>query len=154
MSDAYGAPKKSAADRGKKPEDEVRKYLKAYDERTHRFDWHRNYDAHTAGGRFQRQTGDFEFYFPDAHGVIEVKQVDHAFRLPHKNYAEEKVAKVYKRMLAGGMAIVLVYHTPIDQWRVTTLTPFRERTGGSWDLSAWELYPTAKAALDSLRVFL
>ena len=153
MSDAYGAPKKSAADRGKKPEDEVRKYLKAYDERTHAFDWHRNYDAHTAGGRFQRQTGDFEFYFPDEHGVIEVKQVDHAFRLPHKNYAEEKVAKVRKRYLAGGRVLVLVYHTPINQWRITDLHPYLERQGGSWDLSVWPIYPSAKAALDSLGRF-
>lgn len=153
MSDAYGAPKHSAADRGKKPEDEVRKFLKAYDERKHCFDWHRNYDAHSAGGRFQRQTGDFEFYMPGVHGVIEVKQVDHAFRLPHKNYSEDKVAKVYKRQVAGGRAIVLVYHTPTTLWRVCSLAPFRERTGGSWDLSMWPQYPTCTEALRSLELF-
>lgn len=142
------------ANRGKKPEDKVRDYLKAYDERTHKFDWHRNYDAKSAGGRFQRQTGDFQFYLPGIHGVIEVKEVNHEYRLPHKNYAAEKVAKVYKRTLAGGAAYVLVYHTPIDKWRVLGLAPFRVREGGSWDLRGVPLHDSAAAALDSLGMFL
>lgn len=144
----------SSANRGKSAEDAVKDYLKAYDERTHKFDWHRNYDAHTAGGRFPRQTGDFEFYMPGIHGVIEVKEVNHAFRLPHKNYDANKVAKVYKRTLAGGHATVLVYFTPIDKWRITGLLPYRTRTGGSWDLSAIPVHDSAAAALDSLGLFL
>jgi len=142
------------ANRGKKPEDEVRKYLKAYDERTHKFDWHRNYDAKSAGGRFQRQTGDFEFYLPGIHGIIEVKEVDHAFRLPHKNLTKESLAKMTKRQLAGGHASVLIYHTPIDQWRILGLSPFRVREGGSWDLSTYTLYPSAAEALDRLGMFI
>ncbi len=153
MSDAYGAPKKTAADRGKKPEDEVRKYLKAYDERTHRFDWHRNYDAHTAGGRFQRQTGDFEFYMPGIHGVIEVKQVKHAFRVPHQNLNENSAGKLRKRQLAGGTIVILVHHSVTGKWRVSGFERFSVREGGSWDLSGLYEYHTCSAALDSIGVF-
>lgn len=154
MSNAYGSENKpSAANRGKKPEDDVRKYLKAYDEKTHCFDWARNYDAHSAGGRFHRQTGDFVFYMPGNHGVIEVKEVKHAFRVPHANYTEEKVAKVYKRTLAGGTAIVLVYFSPLGQWRTLGIETFRTREGGSWDLSMWPLYDSAGLALDSWGLF-
>lgn len=143
-----------AANRGKGPEDKVREYLKDYDSRTHKFDWHRNYDAKSAGGRFQRQTGDFEFYLPGIHGVIEVKEVDHAFRLPHKNVTTESVAKLTKRQLAGGAIYIAIYHTPVKQWRVLGLAPFRVREGGSWDLSAVRVHPSAKTALDSLGIFI
>jgi hypothetical protein len=142
------------ANRGKKPEDAVKKYLEAYDARTHKFDWHRNYDAHTAGGRFPRQVGDFEFYLPGIHGVIEVKEVNHLCRLPHKNFTLEAVAKLRKRSHASGHVSVLIYFTPVDQWRILGLTPFFSREGGSWDLGLYKLHPTAPAALDSLGLFL
>lgn len=142
------------ANRGKKAEADVKKYLEAYDSRTQKFDWHRNYDAHTAGGRFPRQVGDFEYYMPGIHGVIEVKEVDHAFRLPHKNFNQEAVAKLRKRSWASGHVSVLVYFTPLDRWRILGISPFYNREGGSWDLSAVDLHPTAAAALDSLGLFL
>lgn len=153
MSDAYGAPKKSAADRGKKPEDEVRKYLKAYDSKRQDFDWARNYDSHSAGGRFQRQTGDFQFYSPGVHGVIEVKEVKHAFRVPHQNLNENSAGKLWKRQLAGGTIVILVYHSVTGKWRVTGLERFRVREGGSWDLSNLYEYHNCATALDSLGLF-
>lgn len=136
-----------AANRGKKPEAEVKKVLEAHDAKTAAFDWHRNYDAHTAGGRFPRQVGDFEFYAPGVHGIIEVKEVNHACRLPHKNFNTDAVAKLRKRRLAGGYIYVMVYFTPLDQWRILHLDRFLTRDGGSWDLSDAPLYPSAAAAM-------
>jgi hypothetical protein len=141
------------ANQGKGAEAAVQDYLKAYDRKVLAFDWSRNYDAHSAGGRFQRQTGDYQFYLPSIHGVIEVKEVKHDCRLPHKNYDETKVAKVYKRTLAGGLAIVLVNHTTTGLWRMPPFSIFRAREGGSWNLEAHPTFSTATQALDSLGLF-
>jgi hypothetical protein len=150
------ATKKTAseANRGKGTEASVKEYLEAVDRRLAAFDWHRNYDAHTAGGRFPRQTGDFQFYMPGLHGVIEAKEVKHDFRLPHGNFTVESVAKCRKRVLAGGSVIVLVHHTTTGLWRVDGLERFRTREGGSWDLSELPTYPTCKDALDAYGVLL
>jgi hypothetical protein len=144
----------SKANQGKAAEAAVQDYLKAYDRKVMAFDWSRNYDAHSAGGRFQRQTGDYQFYMPAMHGVIEVKEVKHDYRLPHGNYAEEKVAKCYKRMLAGGKILVLINHTTTGMWRLPPFSVFRKREGGSWDLSDFKTYESAAEALDILGIFI
>jgi hypothetical protein len=141
------------ANRGKSAEAAVMAYLKAYDEKHQDFDFARNYDAHSAGGRFQRQTGDFQFYMGKGHGVIEVKEVAHDFRLPHKNMGTDSVGKLWKRQLAGGLVIVLVNHTTTGLWRVPLFETFRKREGGSWDLSAWPTFGSCKLALDYLGAF-
>lgn len=145
--------KADKANQGKGAEKHVQEYLKAYDAKNWAFDWARNYDAHSAGGRFHRQTGDYQFYMPGMHGVIEVKEVKHDFRLPHKNYSPEKVAKVYKRQEAGGLAIVLVQHTTTGLWRMPPFSLFRDRSGASWDLSGFKTYITCAEALNELGVF-
>lgn len=142
------------ANRGKKAEAAVRAYLKAYDERTHTFDWNRVQDAHSAGGRFTRQVFDFAWFMPGLHGGIEVKEVAHAFRLPHKNMTPESVAKLRKRELAGGRVVVLIHFSTTGLWRVLPLAPFLVREGGSWDFSGVRTFESAKAALDSLGIFL
>lgn len=144
----------SAANRGKTAEEKVTAFLKTYGERHQDFDWARNYDAHSAGGRFQRQTGDFQFYKPGLHGVIEAKEVAHDFRLPHKNFEKEKVAKIWKRELAGAAVFVVVYHSTTGLWRLPPFTFFRlARTGGSWDLTPWPTFKSCIEALDSTRLF-
>jgi hypothetical protein len=141
------------ANQGKGSEKDVQGYLEAYDKKHWAFDWARNYDAHSAGGRFQRQTGDYQFYLPGTHGVIEVKEVKHDYRLPHGNYDNPKVAKVYKRTNAGGIAIVLVLHTTTNLWRMPPFHIFRKREGGSWDLREFPTYESCDAALDTLGLF-
>lgn len=143
-----------AANRGKSAEAEVQKYLKAYDEKHQDFDWARNMDAHSAGGRFHRQTGDFQFYGPGVHGVIEVKEVKHDFRVPHGNFNEGAVGKLWKRQLAGGEIVIIVHHSTSKKWRVAELARFRKRDGGSWDLSDLYEFHTCREALDSLKLFL
>ena len=144
----------TAANRGKTAEEKVTAFLKAYDARHQDFDWARNYDAHSAGGRFQRQTGDFQFYKTNVHGVIEAKEVAHDFRLPFKNFTAEGVAKLWKRELAGGVVIVLVYHSTSGLWRMPPFTAFRgPRVGGSWDLTPWPAFESCSDALGNLQVF-
>ncbi len=144
----------STANRGKSAEAKVTAFLKAYGEDHQDCDWSRNYDAHAAGGRFQRQTGDFQFYKPGVHGVVEVKEVAHDFRLPFKNFPPEGVAKLWKRELAGGLIIVLVYHSTTGLWRMPPFTAFRgARVGGSWDLTPWPAFESCSEALSKLQVF-
>ena len=145
------AAKKAKGQQGKVSEKKVAEYLAAIDANVTHFDWNRGYDARAAGGKFQRVAGDFAFYSPVGHGIIEVKEVDHEFRLPYKNFELSQVAKAAKRELAGGDVHVLVYHTPLKRWRRLPIVFFQHRTGteySSWDLSEWVLHPSCAAALD------
>lgn len=141
------------ANRGKVAESHVAAYLKAYDAKHQEFDWHRVYDAHSAGGRFNRQVYDYAFFAPNAHGGIEVKEVKHGYRVPHGNFGPDQVAKLWKRQLAGGTIIILVYHSTTGAWRIVDLAVFRTREGGSWDLRDIPSYLSCREALDSTRVF-
>lgn len=142
-----------AANKGKVAEKHVAKFLKAWDERTQGTDYHRVYDAHSAGGRFNRQVYDYAFFTVKCHGGIEVKEVAHAARLPHKNFGVDQVAKLRKRQWAGGAVIVLVYHSTTKLWRIPGLAVFLDREGGSWDLSGFPTYATCDLALTSTGVF-
>jgi hypothetical protein len=138
------------ANRGKEAEHYVQKYLEAYDRKVARFDWKRNHDAHTAGGRFPRQTGDFEFFLPQCYGVIEVKEVLKGLRLPAKNFGG--LPKVKKRQLAGGKCYVIVWFRTANLWCISDLEPYAV-TAPSWDLSGLTQYESAEAALGSLGLF-
>ncbi|MDI1360629.1 hypothetical protein [Methylotenera sp.] len=141
----------SAADRGKKAEKAVATYLTELSSKVAAFDWHRVYDARSAGGRFAAQPGDFAFYAPGLHGLIEVKEVEHEFRLPKKNFDNDQIAKLRKRELAGGeIGIVINFYT-LNQtfWRLVPLTFFRENLDvPSWDLREFPKHLKAKDALD------
>lgn len=145
--------KSSAALRGKVAEGEVRKILKAIESKNMTFTFNKNPDAHAAGGRAQPVAGDFQAFavlkLPgetpardivlSRNFIIEVKEVKHAFRLPHANYSEDKVSRVQKRVLAGTEAMVAVMHKDANErptgWRLVPQAVFTTRTGGSWDLS-------------------
>lgn len=141
----------SSANRGKYAEGKVKDYLNKINEAMLNFDFERVLDAHAAGGRFQSRTGDFTWWAPELHGVIEVKEVEHAFRLPYKNVSTESIAKLVKRQLAGGQISILVCHQPMKLWRAVPLERLRERDkdtpSGSWDLSD---LPTHKSVMDAL----
>lgn len=135
--------------RGKVPEAKVRKWLSDLGDRSHNIDWHRVYDARSAGGRFPKQTGDFQLYGVGWHAIIEVKEVNHDFRLPHKNYSEDKVAKCWKRELAGSHVLVLVFHSTTSLWRLIPFYVFRAREGGSWNLTNYPTFTSCKEILDA-----
>lgn len=94
--------------------------------------FHRFPDARA--GSFQVAPADFMFVREGIAYFIEVKEVDHVFRLPHKNFSEDQVARMRIWQLAKARTRVLVYNAPIGHWRVVPLQEFFVRTGGSWDL--------------------
>lgn len=148
------AARKAKGSQGKVSEKKVQEYLQAKGDGDKTFDWHRAYDARSAGGRAQRITGDFSFYRPGEHGVIEVKETQFDNRLPYANYEHHQVAKVVVRKLAGGRSIVLVYCTKTQIWRWFPISFFQHRDMtkgvGSWFFPEGQIvYPDADEILDS-----
>lgn len=129
--------KRKLATKGKEPEADVAEYLGDVHAHVLQFDWHRAYDARSAGGKFQRIAGDFSFYSPHGHGLIEVKEMKHDYRLPYKNYDFSKVAGAAKRRLAGGEVHVVIYSSTLEKWFYRPIEFFKHRDAavGSWGLS-------------------
>ena len=141
----------ATANRGKVAETQFQNALKAFDGSHHNFDWARNYDAHSAGGKFASLTGDFVWYFDGDSGTVEVKEVAHDYRLPAKNFGPDQIARMYKRQLAGACAQVVVYHSTTKKWRLIPLDYFRARLGvPSWDLREIGEYGSAVEVLAAL----
>ena len=143
---------KKKASQGKSAESKVADYLADMDAKHLHFDWHRGYDARSAGGKFQRVAGDYSFYRLEDYGIFEVKEVDHANRLPYKNYEFSKVAKAVKRELAGGRVLVVIYFSKIDAWRWKPISFFqkRDQNVGSWDFSNdYDIFPKVDQILNS-----
>ena len=148
-----------AANKGKSAEKIIRDILDTFNSRVAGFTFNRVPDAHMAGGRFPAQAGDFQAFrklanvnqmgagtppqmfsmteVPQSRNfIVEVKEVKHDFRLPQKNYSEDKVARVQKRVWAGTEAVVAVLHTTTGLWRLVPFAVFTERRP-SWDLSGY-----------------
>lgn len=166
------APKKaSVGARGKWAETEVRKVLQGMSDADLHFCFNRTLDARSAGGRFPAQAGDFQSFKLyrqglanlgdySTNGLIEVKEVEHAFRLPFKNLDEDSYARMHKRELAGSRVLVLIAHRWPDTkpsavvWRALPLSYFADRSKvkgvGSWDLSAVPVADYRQAILNFL----
>lgn len=147
------AEQKALGTRGKYAEDKVRDELKRMGEAHAGFDWERNYDGRSSMGRIPRRAGDFTYYWYRCmgtlgHGVLEVKQVQHDFRLPRKNFDPDGWGILKKRELAGGKVVVVVYHSTSKKWRCPPWGWFQSmRDAKSWDLTTWPQFNTAKEAL-------
>lgn len=140
------AAKMSAGQRGKFAEKKVREYLEKVDQQLVHFDYERVSDARSAGGRGAKTVvGDFMFFTPELHGVIEVKEIGHDFRIPAKNITQ--LPKLRKRLLAGGRCYVVVYHTTTQLWRCIPAEELELRTTGSWDLRDFPTYESLEQAL-------
>lgn len=138
----------SVGERGKSAEAMAREFLVYLDAIIQAFDFERNYDARSAGGRFQSQVGDFNFYSPERFGSLEVKELAHDYRLPAKNFKKEQIARLAKRELAGGLILVPVYHSKLKRWRLPPFDLFRDnRDLPSWDLRPYPTYLTLRDAL-------
>jgi hypothetical protein len=141
--------KEELANRGKKAEAAVAKYLKLLKESDSDFDFARQYDARSAGGRFQSQVGDYLIFRPRAHAVLEVKTVAHDFRLPNKNFPADQIAKLRRREMAGSEVIVLIYHSTANVWRIPDFDVFKTNpTASSWNLSDCSTFAFGTEALD------
>lgn len=151
--------------RGKYAEDKARDELRKRSADNARFDYERNYDGRSSMGRIPARAGDFTFFVgalvdgnaviePVSHGVIEVKQVAHDFRLPRKNFDPAKFGILRKRELAGGKIVIIVYHSTTGKWRVVPFGWFVAlKDNASWDLTTWPTYNTAREVLDAAGLF-
>ena len=132
------------ANRGKWAETQAHDYLKSLSARRAEFDFERMPDARAAMGRFKSMVGDFEFFLPGTHGVIEVKETKHTFRIAKDKL--EQLPRLHKRAMCGGTCIVLVYHSTPKLWRAVH-ADYLSSGQPSWDLSIWQTFATAAEAL-------
>lgn len=128
--------------RGKVAEGLARQFLEdLHLARPTEFDWYRLPDARMAGGRFPAQIADFEIFFPHRHGILEVKEIDHEFRLPQKNFAQKKHARIQRRLAVNGIGLLAVYHTPTQVWRFPDIVAIMaDGKAASWDLSEYRQF--------------
>lgn len=134
----------TTANRGKWAEARVHDYLKTLSIRRANFDYERLPDARAAMGKFKSMIGDFEFFMPGVHGVIEAKETKHSYRITKDKLAQ--LPRLHKREMCGGLCVIVVYHTSPQKWRA-----FRAGQIGtgcpSWDLSTFKAFDTLSEAL-------
>ena len=134
-----------AKDRGKAAEKAVEKVLKAWNEYAI-FAYWRLPDARSARSFLAAQPGDFGWFCAGKGGILEVKSIQHSYRLPKSNVSQ--LATLKKLDLAGAENVILIQHTEENVWRVV-------RPGNldsdvpSWDLRNYPTFDTPEAALRS-----
>lgn len=141
--------KASIGTRGKWAEKEVEAVLKAANQRIYGFAYERLPDARAAGGRLKASICDFLAWWKGPDGpvsyMIEAKELAHDYRLPKDKIGQ--LARMRKVANAGGVGIVLVYHTTSSMWRGVPLAYLDGEIPPSWDLRDVKLWPTPLLAL-------
>lgn len=141
--------KNKFANRGKKSEDAMAKFLEAWSG-PHK-EANRLVDSKAAGRSIKAAAADFEYFTDESsqhlHGLIEVKETEHEYRLSRDKVPQ--LARLRKRANCGGLCFVVVFHSTTKLWRVVG-TEYLTSTGdkGSWNLSLVPAYtdlPTAMA---------
>lgn len=146
------------ADRGAVAEKAVQKYLTDWAQHPHR-EFSRMVDSKAAGRTIKAAAADFEFFALQKdcgprgdetrrhHGLIEVKETRHPYRLEKKRVTQ--LARLRKRTNVGGTCLVLVFHSETNLWRCIDV-PYMTADGnltGSWDMTNLPTLPTAGDAL-------
>lgn len=147
------ATKDEVGQRGKDAEKEVQKVLDKMNVRHTTFAYIRLPDARAAMGRIKKQLGDFVCCSDSQTIALEVKSVNHAYRLPKANLDQLPLLK--KFYLAGAECFVLVHFKTTDKWRVVPAYLF-ESDVTSWDFRefSWSKeHDTAQDALDFTNCF-
>jgi len=85
-------------------------------------------------GSFQPTVADFLAVHRGFTHFLEVKEVQHAYRLPAKNFSLDQRARLAAFRAAGAMAWVPVYFTPLKIWRCTSAAYFSDASATSWDM--------------------
>lgn len=117
------------ANRGKEAEALVKKHLTELSKQSHTT-FYRFPDARA--GSLQSAPADFMLVHEGKLIMLEVKEVAHSYRLPHKNLSQ--VPKLRRFEMAGAISVVLVYFKPEKAWRVAPANYFLKTEGGSWDM--------------------
>ena len=127
----------SSANRGKVAEDLLKKKFKAIEANDASFTYERIYDARSSMGKMSNpRVGDFALYHRGTNTVVEVKEVQHDYRLPCANFSLDQRARMRKRLLAGSKCYVVVYHSTTKKFRILCLDYFGTQDAGSWNLIA------------------
>ena len=134
------------ANRGKEAEALVKKHLTELSKQAHTM-FYRFPDAR-AGSR-QTAPADYMLVHKGKVILIEVKEVNHCYRLPHKNLTQ--VPKLRRFEMAGAVSAVLVYFKPERAWRLSPAEYFLETEGGSWDMRNIPLTSLTDALKDLLK---
>jgi len=135
---------------GKETENLVEDVFKVWNERQD-FAWHRLPDAKAARGRLAAQPADFLWRCGEMSGFLEVKALNHPYRLPASRLTQLPTLK--KWTLASSKDIVLVHHYMLGLW---TSCFVQELDFGvpSWDLRDFPSCQTAERALMGTGMFL
>lgn len=144
---AFKPDKPKTADRGKAAEQAVQTCLEELSAKRSTFDYLRLPDVRSAMGRMKAMPADFEFFAPLSHGLIEVKETEHNFRISKDKVPQLPMMR--KRVLAGGVCYLLVHHSTLKKWRAVPVQAL-DPSVPSWDLTAWPLLDNAAKALDWL----
>lgn len=130
------------ADRGAVAEKATQKFLELWEASDSHREYNRLVDAKAAGRVIKAAVADFEWFCSaahDYHGLIEVKETKHDYRLDKSRITQ--LARLRRRARAGGLCCVLVYHSTIDKWRVLGVDYMAsDPTGGSWNMKDLPLY--------------
>ena len=103
-------------------------------------------DSKAAGRIIKAAAADFEYFCLQGHGLIEVKETEHEYRLARDKVPQ--LARLRKRTNCGGLCLVVVFHSTLKQWRVVDTT-YLATTGdkGSWNLGDIPLYDDLATAV-------
>ena len=136
------------ADRGKKAEQEVQRFLATWSKSPGR-EANRLTDTRAAGRIIKAAPADFDFYAKGRFGLVEVKETQHEYRLERAKLTQ--LARLKLRMFCGGDVVVLVHHSTIQQWRaVSVQTLLDSGDKGSWNLSHLPTFDSAALALQHI----
>lgn len=121
------------ANRGATAEKAMAKFLDKWSSAPNR-EANRLTDTKAAGRIIKAAAADFEYFTPMGHGLIEVKQTEHDYRLARDKVPQ--LPRLRKRTHCGGICLIAVYHSTTECWRVVD-ADYLASTGdkGSWNLT-------------------
>lgn len=136
------------ANRGKYAEGQIKKVLARY---ALRADTAFQKLADTYSGHRSPALADFIICHQGQMFLLEIKEVEHEFRLPKGNFSLDQIARQKLWQLAGATSMVAIYFKPLKQWRLLPINFFGALPVGvgSWDFREYPLY-----TLDELMTYL
>jgi len=134
---------------GKETETMVEGVFKKWNSRAD-FAWHPMPDSHSSRGRVPAQPADYLYRCGRNSGFIEVKAIDHPFRLTRARLTQLPMLR--KWTMAGGDDLVLVHHYRKQTWRLLLVAEL-DPSIPSWDLRPYGEFADPETALKALGLF-
>ena len=134
---SFKKDKSKEADKGKEAEKAVQDVLDALSADHADLDYLRLPDARACMGRARAMPADYEVFAPGLHGLLEVKETTHDFRVARAKVTQLPMMR--KRVLAGGKCYLVVHHSTLGKWRLVPVQ-LLDPTASSWDLSEFALH--------------